>query len=73
MTEMRRERDRSEGPARSGRELAIRVLHRVLDEEAWAAPTLDAELSRASLPPSEAARATDLVFGVLRSLPTLVS
>lgn len=68
---MRRERDRSEGPARSGRELAIRVLHRVLDEEAWAAPTLDAELSRASLPPSEAARATDLVFGVLRSLPRL--
>jgi len=68
---MNREGDRPEGPARTGRELAIRVLYRVFTEDAWAAPALDGELSRASLSSSEAARATDLVFGVLRSLPRL--
>ncbi|MBX7191008.1 MAG: Sun protein [Sandaracinaceae bacterium] len=58
-------------PATTGRELAARVLFRVLDEDAWASPTLDAELSRAHLSPSENGRATDLVYGVLRVLPAL--
>ncbi|GAB4201736.1 MAG: 16S rRNA (cytosine(967)-C(5))-methyltransferase RsmB [Sandaracinaceae bacterium] len=55
----------------SGREVAIRVLDRVLAEGAWAAPTLDAELRRAAVSPGEAGRATDLVYGVLRRLPAL--
>jgi 16S rRNA (cytosine967-C5)-methyltransferase len=62
---------RGEPPARTGRELAARVLERVLAEGAWAAPTLDAELRRAALPQGEIGRATDLVYGVLRRLPAL--
>lgn len=61
----------SDVPAKTGRELAARVLFRVLDEEAWASPALDGELSRARLSPSESGRATDLVYGVLRVLPAL--
>jgi 16S rRNA (cytosine967-C5)-methyltransferase len=58
-------------PAKTGRELAARVLFRVLDEDAWASPALDGELSRARLSPGESGRATDLVYGVLRVLPAL--
>lgn len=47
------------------------MLQRVLREDAWATPTLDATLSRAALTTSEAARATDIVLGVLRVLPRL--
>lgn len=61
----------AEAPAKTGRELAARALHRVLAEDAWASPTLDAELSRARLSPSESGRATDLVYGALRVLPAL--
>lgn len=52
----------------TGREVAARVLARVLGESAWIAPALDAALGRAKLPPREAARATDLVYGAVRSL-----
>lgn len=69
---MRNERHHGvEAPARTGRELAARVLHRVLDDGAWAAPTLDAELERSRLEGGERGRATDLVYGVLRVLPLL--
>jgi len=62
---------RSERAARSGREVAARVLARVATDAAWASRALDAELSHASLHPAEAARATDLVYGALRSAGAL--
>jgi 16S rRNA (cytosine967-C5)-methyltransferase len=57
--------------ARSGREVAARVLAKVATDAAWASRALDAELSQASLHPAEAARATDLVYGALRSARAL--
>ena len=52
--------------------MAARVLVRVWNDGAWAAPTLDAELSRsAELEPRDAGLATELVYGVLRTLPVL--
>ena len=53
------------------RELATRVLYRVIHDEAWAAPTLDAELQRASLSRPDAALATQIVYGTLRVVPAL--
>ena len=53
------------------RELATRVLHRVLHDDAWAAPTLDAELRRASPSRVDAALATQIVYGALRVVPAL--
>ena len=47
------------------------VLHRVLEQGAWAAPTLDAELARSALSPRDAALATEIVYGTLRVLPAL--
>ena len=56
------------GPAR---QIATRVLYRVARDEAWAAPTLDAELRRGSVSRADAALATEIVYGVLRSAPDL--
>ena len=53
------------------RRIATRVLHRVAHDGAWAAPALDAELRRATATRSDAALATQIVYGVLRVLPTL--
>jgi len=53
------------------RQLATRVLHRVVHDDAWAAPTLDAELRRASLSRPDAALATQIVYGTLRVVPEL--
>jgi len=53
------------------RELATRVLHRVVHDDAWAAPALDAELRRASLSRPDAALATQIVYGTLRVVPEL--
>ena len=53
------------------RELATRVLHRVVHDDAWAAPTLDAELRRASPSRLDAALATQIVYGTLRVVPAL--
>lgn len=56
-------------PARA---LAARALARVWGSDAFAAPALDAELCRASgLDPRDAALATELVYGVLRTQPFL--
>lgn len=44
------------------------MLGRVLDEGAFLAPTLDAELGRAALPPADARLATELAYGVVRTL-----
>lgn len=60
----------SEG-ARSGREVATAVIARVLADAAWIAPALDRALSRADLPPREAARATDLSYAAVRSLAAI--
>ncbi len=57
----------------SGRDLAVRVLVRVVRDEAFAAAALDAELSRAvQLDDRERALCTELVYGTLRALPWIV-
>jgi hypothetical protein len=48
------------------RHIATRVLYRVVHDDAWAAPTLDAELHRASLDRPDAALATQIVYGATR-------
>jgi len=53
------------------RQVATRVLHRVARDDAWAAPTLDAELRRASVTRADAALATQIVYGALRVAPDL--
>lgn len=53
------------------REVAARVLQRVVTDDAFAAPALDAELARAGLDVRDAALATQIVYGSLRCLPTL--
>lgn len=54
--------------APNARDVAARVLVRVWDEGAFAAAALDAELRRAhGLDPRDAALATELVYGVLRT------
>ncbi|UCH29518.1 MAG: Sun protein, partial [Myxococcales bacterium] len=53
------------------RHLATRVLYRVMHDDAWASPTLDAELRRVSLDRSDAALATQVVYGTLRVVPDL--
>ena len=53
------------------RELATRVLYRVVHDEAWAAPTLDAELRRGSPSRADSALATQIVYGTLRVVPAL--
>lgn len=55
------------------REIATRVLHRVAHDDAWATPTLDAELRRSSISRLDAALATQIVYGALRVGPDLVA
>jgi 16S rRNA (cytosine967-C5)-methyltransferase len=47
------------------------VLHRVSRDDAWAAPTLDAELRSGSVSRADAALATQIVYGTLRTAPAL--
>jgi 16S rRNA (cytosine967-C5)-methyltransferase len=59
--------------APSGRAIAGRVLQRVDEDAAWAAPTLNAELARyPQLDERERAFATELTYGTLRSRAALV-
>jgi 16S rRNA (cytosine967-C5)-methyltransferase len=53
---------------KSAREVATRVLFRVAEKGAWAAPALDAELSRAELDARDRGLATEIVYGALRSI-----
>lgn len=53
------------------RAVAIEVLRRVDQEEAWASRALDAELKRRSVSGRDAALAAEIVYGVLRTLPAL--
>lgn len=53
------------------RHIATRVLYRVVHDDAWAAPTLDAELRRGSVERADAALATQIVYGALRVVPDL--
>ena len=53
------------------RHIATRVLHRVARDDAWATPTLDAELRRGSVSRVDAALATQIVYGALRAAPDL--
>ncbi|MFC6659156.1 transcription antitermination factor NusB [Deinococcus multiflagellatus] len=63
-------RDRP-GPHNPARELAVRVLIRVLAGEAFAAPALDAALQQARLPGRDAGLATHIVYGTLRRVLSL--
>lgn len=47
------------------------MLYRIARDDAWAAPTLDAELRRSSVSRADAALATQIVYGSLRSAPAL--
>lgn len=51
--------------------IAARVLERVARDDAWATPTLDAALRRGSLKRADAALATQIVYGALRTAPDL--
>ena len=51
--------------------IATLVLERVAHDDAWATPTLDAELRRAALKRTDAALATQIVYGSLRTAPDL--
>jgi 16S rRNA (cytosine967-C5)-methyltransferase len=53
------------------RQIATHVLYRVLHDEAWASPTLDAELQRGAFSRADAALATQIVYGTLRVVPEL--
>jgi 16S rRNA (cytosine967-C5)-methyltransferase len=54
-------------PISPARASAAGVLGRVFEDSAFASAALDAELSRAGLDPRDAALATELVYGVLRT------
>jgi 16S rRNA (cytosine967-C5)-methyltransferase len=53
------------------RRIATQVLQRLEQDQAWAAPTLDAEIRRASAQRADAALATQIVYGTLRVLPSV--
>jgi 16S rRNA (cytosine967-C5)-methyltransferase len=55
----------------SARWVAAHVLHRVAVDDAYAAPTLDAELAATGLDERDARLATEIVYGSLRKLPLL--
>lgn len=57
---------------RGARDVAARVLARVVRDGAFAAAALDAEIQRASLDPRDARLATELAYGVLRTERWLV-
>lgn len=60
------------GPS-PAREAAAHALARVWQKDAFASAALDGELQRARLDPRDAALATELVYGVLRTEPALLA
>jgi 16S rRNA (cytosine967-C5)-methyltransferase len=65
------EPDRGADRHAGARAVAARVLVRVWEEGAFASAALDAELARRQLDVRDAALATELVYGVLRTEPAL--
>jgi 16S rRNA (cytosine967-C5)-methyltransferase len=57
--------------AAPARQIATRVLHRVMHDDAWATPTLDAELRRSTASRVDASLATQIVYGTLRAASDL--
>jgi 16S rRNA (cytosine967-C5)-methyltransferase len=57
--------------AAPARQIATRVLYRVVHDDAWASPSLDAELRRAAASRVDAALATQIVYGTLRVVSDL--
>ena len=55
----------------AARQAAVRVLHRIEKDRAWAAPTLDAEIERTDLSERDRALATAITYGTLRVIPEL--
>jgi len=64
-------RDQQRPLSPDARAIAIEVLRRVDQEEAWASRALDAELKRRHVSGRDAALAAEIVYGVLRRLPVL--
>ncbi|WP_291427101.1 RsmB/NOP family class I SAM-dependent RNA methyltransferase [Deinococcus sp.] len=60
-------------PFNPARELAVRVLMKVMSGEGFAAPNLDAALQQAKLPARDAGLATHIVYGTLRHQPSLAA
>ena len=58
-------------PPSTARGAATAVLFRIERDGAWATPALDAEIDRARLDRRDAALATAIVYGALRTLPRL--
>ncbi len=56
---------------RSPRGAAVHVLFRVVEKDAWAAPTLDGELRRQAFARRDAALVTEVVYGTLRVLASV--
>src|SRR5262245_42476730 len=65
------ERSRADRVRADARGVATRVLHRVCAEGAYAAAALDAECRRGHLDSRDAALATQIVYGTLRTLPQI--
>lgn len=53
------------------RRIATRVLERIVRDDAWASPTLDAEIRNHSPSRADASLATQIVYGTLRVTPDL--
>ena len=68
---MTRPADRRPQPFNPAREVAVRVLIRVLAGEGFAATALDSALQSARLPGRDAGLATHIVYGTLRHFPSL--
>lgn len=64
-------RDQQRPLSPDARAIAIEVLRRVDQEEAWASRALDAELKRRGVSGRDAALCAEIVYGVLRTLPAL--
>ena len=58
-------------PFNPAREIAARVLMKVMAGDGFAAPALDAALQHAALPARDAGLATHVVYGTLRHAPSL--
>ena len=57
--------------ASEARVIAIHVLHRLQQDDAWASLTLDAELRRAGVDRADVGLVTQIVYGTLRVLPSV--
>lgn len=71
---MKRDKAQAAAAPPTARDVAARVVGRVVEEQSFAAAALEAELGRAmQLEPRDRALATELVYGTLRVMPWLLA